>query len=134
MQNTIELINNYYDAFNRNDMDSFFHLLHDHVIHDINQNGQEIGKKSFVLFMQRMNHCYHETITNLIIMTNKDPSRAAAEFMVAGTYIATDSGLPEAKGQKYQLPGGAFFEIKDNKIYRITNYYNLNEWLNQIKK
>jgi steroid delta-isomerase-like uncharacterized protein len=64
---------------------------------------------------------------------NTDGSRAAAEYLVSGTYQATDAGLPEARGQKYSLPGGAFFTIRDGKIARVTNYYNLQDWLKQIK-
>jgi len=132
MQDSYNLIRKYYDSFNQQNMDSFFELLDTHVIHDINQGGTETGKEAFIKFMQRMNRCYQEKVTNLAIMVNIDGSRAAAEFTIEGTYLATDSGLPEAKGQRYQLPCGAFFSIKDGKIARITNYYNLNDWLKQV--
>ena len=36
-------------------------------------------------------------------------ARAAADFVVNGTYVATD-GPPPARGQKYKLPAGAYFE------------------------
>ncbi len=65
-------------------------------------------------------------------MVNLDDSRAAAEYTVSGTYQATDAGLPEATGQQYSLPGGAFFTVRDGKIARVTNYYNLADWLSQI--
>ena len=39
-----ETIRAYYDAFNRQDMEAFFDLLHDDVIHDINQGGRQVGK------------------------------------------------------------------------------------------
>ncbi len=41
-------------------------------------------------------------------------------------------GLPEARGQTYELPVGAFFEIRDGKVARVTNYYNLNDWIAQV--
>ena len=65
-------------------------------------------------------------------MASADGSRAAAEFTVHGEYIATDEGLPEARGQRYVLPAGAFFEIRDGKVARVTNYYNLNDWIAQV--
>ncbi len=65
-------------------------------------------------------------------MINEDGSRASAEFIVEGTYLATDKELPEAKHQHYQLPCGAFFEIRNHKIMRVTNYYNLQDWLKQV--
>ena len=129
---TILLIEQYYTAFNRQDMPNFYSLVTDDVHHDINQGQRETGKEAFKSFMERMNGCYKEQITNLNIMSDSHGRHAAAEFVVEGTYIATDSNLPPAHGQRYVLPGGAFFEIKDNKIARVTNYYNLNDWLKQI--
>jgi len=65
-------------------------------------------------------------------MSSGDGDRAAAEFVVHGEYLKTDEGLPEAKGQTYVLPAGAFFEIRDGKVARISNYYNLEDWIAQV--
>jgi steroid delta-isomerase-like uncharacterized protein len=70
----------------------------------------------------------------MVIMANAEGTRGAAEFIVNGEYLATDEGLPEAKGQKYVLPAGAFFELRDGKVARISNYYNLNDWIAQVNK
>ena len=43
-------------------------------------------------------------------MVDATGTRAAAEFMVEGEYLATDAGLPPARGQRYRLPAGAFFD------------------------
>ncbi len=130
----IKLINDYYTAFNEKNMPHFFQLMADDIVHDINQGHQEMGKETFRTFMQRMNHCYNEHISHLEIMVNEAATRAAAEFVVNGTYINTDAGLPEAHGQKYSLPCGAFFDIRDGKVARVTNYYNLQDWLQQVRK
>lgn len=132
MNNTTQLINDYYAAFNAGDMDSFLSLLTDDVIHDINQGGREIGKPAFAIFMQGMNTHYKEQLVDMVVMSNEDGSRAAAEFVVLGEYLQTDEGLPEAKGQTYRLPAGAFFEIRDNKVARISNTYNLEDWIAQV--
>jgi steroid delta-isomerase-like uncharacterized protein len=126
------LIENYYAAFNAGDMDAFLDLLTDDVIHDINQGRREMGKEAFGRFMERMNHHYQEQLVDLCIMASEDGTRAAAEFVVLGEYLNTDEGLPPAKGQKYRLPAGAFFDIRDGKVARITNYYNLQDWLAQV--
>lgn len=131
-QQTHQLISDYYSAFNAGDMDTFLSLLTDDVIHDINQGGREIGKEAFSVFMQRMNTYYHEQLIDMAIMVNEDGTRAAAEFVVLGEYLTSDEGLPEANGQKYRLPAGAFFEICDNKVARISNYYNLEDWIAQV--
>lgn len=130
---TKELIQQYYDAFNQQDMERFFSLLDQDIIHDINHGHQEIGKEAFIKFMHSMNHSYKEIIKSPLIMTNEDGSRAAAEFTVEGEYLATAQGLPEARKQKYELLCGAFFSIKAGKITRVTTYYNLHDWLTQIK-
>lgn len=133
MQETLLLINRYYHSFNNQDLENFLDCLSEDVAHDINQGTTEVGKDAFTEFMEHMNRCYRELVKDLVIMTNDDGSRASAEFIVEGTYLVTDKGLPPASGQTYELPVGAFFEIKNNKITRITNYYNLNEWLRQVR-
>jgi steroid delta-isomerase-like uncharacterized protein len=130
---TEALIRAYYDAFNARDWEAFFALLSDEVAHDLNQGQREIGKLAFRRFMDRMNHCYHETLTDIAVMTSPAGDRAAAEYVVNGTYLATDEGLPTANGQTYVLPGGAFFEVTNGKIARVTNYYNLEDWLAQVR-
>lgn len=127
-----QLIEQYYTTFNNGDLAGFLALLDDNVIHEINQGKCETGKNAFKKFMEHMNTCYRETIKDIVIFSGADESRAAAEFLVAGTYIKTDDGFPIAQNQTYELSAGAFFEIKNNKITRITNYYNVQEWVKLI--
>jgi steroid delta-isomerase-like uncharacterized protein len=68
----------------------------------------------------------------MVVLANADGTRAAAEFVVNGEYLASDPGLPPAHGQKYVLPAGAFFDVRDGKVARITNYYNLQDWIAQV--
>lgn len=131
--NTRRLIADYYAAFNKGDMATFLHLLTDDVVHDINQGRRETGIEAFAQFMVRMNRCYREHLTDLAIMATPDGTRAAAEFVVNGTYIQSDEGLPPATGQTYVLPAGAFFDIRHGKVARVTNYYNLQDWVKQVK-
>jgi len=126
------LIKDYYSAFNAGDSEGFLALLDENVLHDINQGKREKGKKAFAAFLTRMNLCYEEQIVDLMILTNEDGSRAACEFTVLGKYRKSDEGLPPAKGQPYRLGAGAFFVIRDGKIARVTNYYNLEDWLKQV--
>lgn len=128
-----KLIQQYYDAFNKQDMDAFIALLDDNVVHHINQGDEELGKASFAKFMQRMTKSYREHISSLTIMVNEDGTRAAAEFIVDGEYLENDAGLPKASGQSYRLPCGTFFSIKNDKITRVTTYYNLQNWLEQVR-
>ncbi|MBS0615785.1 MAG: nuclear transport factor 2 family protein [Verrucomicrobia bacterium] len=133
MQHTREIIEQYYKAFNERKVDALLWLLSDDVIHEINQGKQEIGKKLFEKFMERMNGCYQETASDLVIFTSDSSDHAAAEFTITGKYLSTDKGLPEAKGQTYRLKCGAFFALKKGKISRVTNYYNMQAWLAQVQ-
>ncbi|MEZ5449652.1 MAG: ketosteroid isomerase-related protein [Thiolinea sp.] len=133
-QDSHALISAYYQQFNDGNLEGFLALLQDDVVHDINQGGRETGVAVFRAFMDKMNRSYREQLVDIEIMVNADGSRAAAEFVVLGEYLATDEGLPEANGQTYRhrLPAGAFFEIRDGKVARISNYYNLQDWLDQV--
>lgn len=127
-----DVIRAYYEAFNRQDIPAFLDLLTEDVRHDINQGDRQTGKPAFRTFMAHMERCYRETLTDIVIMESADGSRGAAEFVVNGEYLVTDAGLPEARGQKYVLPAGAFFEIAGGKVARISNTYNLNDWIAQV--
>lgn len=127
-----DIIRDYYAAFNAADEAAFMALLADDVAHDINQGEREIGKASFAAFWARMSRCYKETITDIVVLTQASGARAAAEFVVHGEYLLAEDGLPPARGQKYILPAGAFFEISGGKIVRVSNYYNLPDWIRQV--
>lgn len=129
---TQELISLYYQTFNRGDRPAFLRLLHPDVLHEINQGGSESGIEAFRVFLERMDRCYAEQVEDLVVMTSVDGTRAAAEFYISGTYLNTDEGLPPATGQTYHLRVGAFFEIKEGLVARVTNYYNLTDWLRQV--
>jgi steroid delta-isomerase-like uncharacterized protein len=126
------VIRSYYDAFNRRDWDGMVALLTDDVIHDVNQGGREVGRTAFRAFLDRMERAYRETARELVVMVAAGGERAAAELVIDGEYLAGEQGFPAAHGQRYSLPVGAFFDLSDGKIARVTTYYNLQEWLRQV--
>lgn len=132
MTETERLIRAYYSAFDAGDREGMLALLADNVIHDINQGPRETGKEAFRAFLAKMDHSYREAIRDLVVMVDGTGRRAAAEFTVEGEYLATDPGLPEAKGQRYRLPAGAFLEVAEGRITRVTTYYNLPDWIRQV--
>jgi len=132
MSPSIALIARYYDAFNRGDWEAMLDCLTDDVVHDINQGHREKGRDTFRHFLERMNRCYREQLRDIVPMASANGSHAAAEYVVHGEYLADDDGLPPAHGQRYVLPGGAFFDIRDGRIARISNYYNLQDWIAQV--
>jgi len=129
---TRKLVRTYYKAFNMGDLTTLHDCLADGVEHHVNQGEIRNGKAAFMAFSAHMAACYKEKLKDIVIMVGKGGKRASAEFMVQGKYIATDPGLPEAKGQKYVLPAGTFFHIEDGLITRVTTYYNLKTWTSQV--
>lgn len=127
-----ELVRRYYDAFNAGQWDGMLALLTEDVRHDVNEGAPQGGKAKFEAFLAHMDHCYSEQLTDIVVMTSPDGRRAAAEFVVNGTYKATDGDFLAATGQTYRLPAGAFLEIEGERISRVTTYYNLQEWLRQV--
>jgi len=128
-----EIVKKYYEYFNSKNFEGQLALLSDDVVHDINQGERQVGKEVFRSFFKMMDTYYDEFLDNIVIMESTDGNRVAAEFICNGTYKTTCEGLPAARGQKYRLPVGAFFEINNDKIARVTNYYNLQDWIDQVK-
>ncbi|ALJ14149.1 ketosteroid isomerase-related protein [Sphingopyxis macrogoltabida] len=131
MTTTRDIVTTYYAAFNAGDSEAMLACLAEDVRHDVNQGDPRHGKALFREFNAHMAKCYREQLTDMVIFAEAD--RAAAEFIVNGTYLATDEGLPEANGQIYRLPGGAFLSVNaDGLIDRVTTYYNLTDWMRQV--
>ena len=129
-----ETIKTYFDFFNKGNNDGMISLLHDDVVHEVNQGDTRKGLPLFKEFMKHMDTCYKENLRDIVIMANPNSKeRASAEFIVEGTYLKTDKGLPEARNQKYSVRAGTFFELKNGKISRITTYYNLPEWIKTVQ-
>jgi steroid delta-isomerase-like uncharacterized protein len=131
-ERTAALIRRYYAAFNAGDVEGMLGCVAEEVAHDVNQGGRRLGKAAFRGFCRHMARCYAETLEDIVLMVAEDGGRAAAEFVVHGTYLATDDGLPEARGQTYMLPAGTFFAVRDELITRVTTYYNLEDWMAQV--
>jgi steroid delta-isomerase-like uncharacterized protein len=81
-----------------------------------------------------MARCYLEVLTDVRILVSGDGAHAAAEYMISGQYLSSDDGMPPARGQRYRLRGGAFFDIAGGRIVRVSHYYNLTDWIGQVSR
>jgi steroid delta-isomerase-like uncharacterized protein len=129
---SVQVIEAYYRLFNARDYRGMLALVADEVVHEINQGEREIGRDRFAAFLERMDSAYRENLSELVVLGEASGVRFAAEFTVVGKYLRAEPGLPEARGQTYELPAGAFFELDDGVIQRVTTYYNMREWLEQV--
>lgn len=130
----LDTIKHYYDCFNSQDWEGMLDLLHPDVRHDINQGGTQLGVDAYRSFLQHMDECYQEVLENIVYMSDDSGTRFACEFSVNGMYKKTDGDLPPAHGQTYTLPAGAFLETLEGKIYRVTMYYNLPDWIKMVSE
>ena len=128
----LQIVQQYYTHFNQKNWQGMLDLLHPEVRHEPNQGEVRIGNEMFTEFMQKMDDAYDETLTDMVFFSSSDEARIAAEFVVNGTYKQAEEGLPPAHGQKYVLPAGAFLEVKEGKITRVTTYYNLPLWIKLV--
>ncbi len=124
----------YYAAFNAGDTAGMLGCVTDDIEHRVNEGGIRRGRYRFAEFCAHMGVSYREQLHDIEIFINDDGSRGAAEFVVHGEYLKTDPGLPQAHGQRYILPAGAFFDLRGDKISRITTFYNLSDWIAQVSQ
>ena len=129
-----KVIEAYFDAFNNGDVGGMLECLSEDVAHHVNEGQVRTGKAAFAAFCEHMSRCYKEHLDNMVIFEAEGSKRGAAEFVVNGTYLQTDEGLPEANGQTYRLPAGSFFSLKDGLITRVVTYYNLADWTRQVSQ
>jgi steroid delta-isomerase-like uncharacterized protein len=126
------LVGAYYAAFNAGDRAAMCALLAEDVAHDVNQGARRVGLPAFRAFLAQMDAAYAERLEDVVVMADATGTRAAAEFVVVGRYLRTEPGLPEARGQAYRLPAGAFLDVRDGRIRRVTTCYNLQDWIAQV--
>lgn len=138
MNDAERLVRAYYDAFNSGDRAVLISLLAEDVVHDVSQGDPQHGRDAFAAFMTHMDRCYSERASDLVVMTEPGLTRAAAEFRIDGRYLATDPGVPPAtppaRSQTYSLRVGAFFALRDGLIARVSNHYNMADWIRQISQ
>ncbi len=128
----IDVVKEYYQHFNNQNWPGMLSLLDSNIRHETNQGDVRVGLELFKEFQAHMDKCYEENLTEMVFMDEPSGTRVSVEFVVNGIYKGTDEGLPEAKGQKYVLPAGAFLAVENGKITRVTTYYNLPLWIKLV--
>ncbi|HUH73991.1 MAG TPA: ketosteroid isomerase-related protein [Chitinophagales bacterium] len=130
----IDIVAQYYQAFNDKNWSKMIALADENIQHDSNEGATTLGIEAFKKFVDKMEVAYDEKLIDIVLLSEPTNARVAAEFIVNGTYLHTEEGLPIAKGQKYVLPAGAFLEVKNDKITRVTTYYNLEHWIQLVNQ
>lgn len=128
----LEVVKTYYDCFNRKDWAGMIALVSPDIRHEVNQGEVRIGLEKFREFLQLMDESYEETLTDMVFMSDETGERFACEFTVNGIYKKGEE--PPARNQPYVLPAGAFLEVINGKITRVTTYYNLPLWIKLVSQ
>lgn len=128
----LETVQQYYQHFNQQNWDGMCSLLSENIRHEVNQGDPRLGLELYREFLQHMDECYEERLTDMVFFSEPEGKRVACEFTVNGIYKKTDGDLIPANGQRYVLPAGAFLEVVDGKITRVTTYYNLPLWIKLV--
>lgn len=128
----LDIAQQYYRCFNDKNWPGMLALLSDDIRHEVNQGETRIGLERYRAFLAHMDECYDERLEDMVFLTEPSGRRVACEFTVRGVYKKTDGDLLPARGQQYVLPAGAFLEVADGKITRVTTYYNLPLWIKLV--
>lgn len=128
------LIERYFQAFNAGDHDGMLACVAEDLAHDVEGQGREIGKDRFRWYLGMRARHFRDQVSDLVVMVAPGGTRAAAEFTLRGSYIATREGFPQANGQSYSILAGVFFEIDDELMSRVTEYYDPAAWKAQLSK
>src|SRR5690606_17644228 len=89
-------------AFNASDLDGLTSCFTEDVAHDMPGGGREIGRDRLRWRLAEMARHFRAEAADIAIMTAPGGFRAAAEFTLRGTYLATLEGFPAARGQAFR--------------------------------
>lgn len=128
----LELVQQYYKYFNNQDLKGMLSMVDDNILHEPNQSASRTGINKFKEFLEKMDECYEEKLTDIIFYSEHTGRKFACEFIVNRKYKNGEEGLPEARGQSYILPASAFLTIENGKISRVATNYNLEKWIELV--
>ncbi len=114
---SIGLITRFLDALNAADTDVALGCLHEDVVLDVSE-ARQFGHAAFRFHLGRRAQQADEQLGDIVVMVNRDGTRAAAEFTRRGTMRM--AGKMGNTGDRYSVSAGMFFAIEDGLIIRIT--------------
>ncbi|EFO31850.1 putative cytoplasmic protein [Roseibium sp. TrichSKD4] len=121
------LLNTFFAAFNAGDTAQLSQLVTDDVVLDINQEQRRVGRDAFLAFNALMRQSFKERVCSLRIHVSEDGMRAGAEYKVSGSCafnLGENGAWSSSAQERYLLSVGSFFELRGNRIARMTAYYN----------
>lgn len=134
-QRAVETLKRLFVALNAGERDAALACLTGDVAFDTFEGTREIGRERVRWVLAERGRFFRETMRDLVLMADESGRRAAAEFTLRGLYQGQAPGLPEATGQAFSVPGGAFFDIEDDGLVaRASFVMNTAELTRQLAK
>lgn len=93
----IDIVAQYYQAFNEKNWAKMIALADENIQHDSNEGATTIGIEAFKKFVQKMEVAYDETLTEIVLLSESSDTRVAAEFIVHGSYLHTEKDFQKLK-------------------------------------
>lgn len=132
---TIDTLKRLFVALNAGDRDAVLSCMSGEVLFDTFEGVREIGRESVRRVLAERASVYRESFRDLVLMTEDSGRRAAAEFTLRGFYQKQANGMPEASGQAFSVPGGAFFDMEDDgRVLRASFVLNAAELVRQLSR
>ena len=126
-----QVVRDFYAAYARRDIDEMMSHVSDGIVEDLSGVGLVTGAQQEREFLAGVIASFPDLVTELTgVLACGDV--VAVEWRRAGTISGAPwTGLP-ASGKPFALRGGAFLEVSENKITRITGYYDTAEFARHI--
>jgi steroid delta-isomerase-like uncharacterized protein len=120
------------DALNRGDADAAAaYVTEDCVFTNIGTGqrlvGRDAAREDFVALIAMYSEMRIEKTTFL----STADGHYATEWIMTGVHTGDVPGLP-ATGKPFRISGAGFGEIRDGKLARVTEYWNMAEFLIQV--
>lgn len=127
-----EFLRRYLDAWNRHAVDNLLAQFTDDATYADVALGQshsgKVAMREFFASMEREFSSDYRFEAGLMVITD---SAYAAEWVMRGTHDRSSAMLP-ATGKSYAIHGASIGELRDGKIARNTDYWNMTEFLVQV--
>ena len=127
-----KMMNDYVAAWNAHDMERVLSFCTDDVVfEEVPMEKVWRGKKEAKDFAK-------DTFTNFPDFKIEVKSgfsagdQGAGEWVMSGTFAHSSNPAMPATGKKFSIPGVGINEYSGGKISRVTNYWNLASFLQQV--
>jgi steroid delta-isomerase-like uncharacterized protein len=127
-----KMMNDYLSAWNAHDVERILSFFTDDCVYNCTPMGKvSQGKNELKDFLSNM---FTEFPDAKIEMKSSfgTGDKGAGEWILSGTFAHSSNPAMPATGKSFSVPGVGINEYSGGKISRVTNYWNLASFLQQV--